>query len=427
MFFGTTPTNPLKLTEKHRRILLDNGIDETGPGTIVRDFETLLAIIGRDGIAITGKHRLISIKHLGQINQSLVDPIEINLARPQQKSFPNIHGLYLLLYSTGITKTRKEKRKPILFVDQKMLQMWKTLNPTEKYFTLLEAWFLRGVDEILGERSGWAGEIPPIIKCVRFVLSIKTAKPDEENLIKAVRYSLGFHHLALLWLFGIVSIAQDKSKEGKGWRVQKVFPTPFGDALMRVIAPITENPGVFFEEIAPPTNGGARKLRTTLQPFFPEWKNTFAPPRKEQPFRDGTHLFKITLEKAWAKIAIDSTLTFDELAYAILKAFDFDSDHLYQFLYRNEFGLERKIIHSFMKEDNFMAENSPATSETTIGELGLAPGDALIFHFDFGDDWRFEVDLEKIEPVNSRRKRPKLVERYGTPPEQYPSWDEAFE
>ncbi len=44
--------------------------------------------------------------------------------------------------------------------------------------------------------------------------------------------------------------------------------------------------------------------------------------------------------------------------------------------------------------------------------------------YDFGDNWKFEVVLERIEPVNPKIRAPKVMESHGEAPEQYPSWDE---
>jgi len=49
----------------------------------------------------------------------------------------------------------------------------------------------------------------------------------------------------------------------------------------------------------------------------------------------------------------------------------------------------------------------------------------MIYHYDFGDDWRFAVTLEHIEPGPVRQKKAKRREHAGEAPEQYPSWDDA--
>jgi hypothetical protein len=62
------------------------------------------------------------------------------------------------------------------------------------------------------------------------------------------------------------------------------------------------------------------------------------------------------------------------------------------------------------------------TTEVRVGELPLQPGDKMIFLFDFGDNWEFDVQLEEIQPPNAKIKKPKILERRGEAPSQY--WNE---
>ena len=48
----------------------------------------------------------------------------------------------------------------------------------------------------------------------------------------------------------------------------------------------------------------------------------------------------------------------------------------------------------------------------------------LIFHFDFGDDWRFQLLVESITSEDISCSEPTVIEQHGNPPEQYPDWEE---
>ena len=69
-------------------------------------------------------------------------------------------------------------------------------------------------------------------------------------------------------------------------------------------------------------------------------------------------------------------------------------------------------------------DEGPWADQVTIGELPMEPGQAMQFHYDFGDDWRFDVKLERIEPPDARIKAPAILEKHGKSPKQYPDWDE---
>ncbi len=108
-------------------------------------------------------------------------------------------------------------------------------------------------------------------------------------------------------------------------------------------------------------------------------------------------------------------LDLDCLSDSILDAFDFDKDHLYQFRYKDRFGRSVQVSHPYCEE-------SPSTTEVRVGELPLQPGDKMIFLFDFGDNWEFDVQLEEIQPPNAKIKKPKILKKYGEAPSQY--WNE---
>ncbi len=50
----------------------------------------------------------------------------------------------------------------------------------------------------------------------------------------------------------------------------------------------------------------------------------------------------------------------------------------------------------------------------------------FFWFFDFGDNWEFNVLLERIDPVDLNLKKPKVLEKKGEAPEQYPMWDEKW-
>src|SRR5215211_7202618 len=139
------------LSPAHQRILQEQSIDEGGPGSILRDFEVLLDFVGRRGIKVSGVHQVLSMSVLAELNARLSKPLRVGLKRPQQKSYPHINGLYLLLRASGLSLVEVEGKQPLLTLDQEALASWRGLNPTERYFTLLETWLVRGEGEIIGE------------------------------------------------------------------------------------------------------------------------------------------------------------------------------------------------------------------------------------------------------------------------------------
>ena len=161
-------------------------------------------------------------------------------------------------------------------------------------------------------------------------------------------------------------------------------------------------------------NWAIGEWQPAIKPFFPEWERNIEIPIDE--FQEGIFVFKVSLAKAWRRIAIPADLNLDSLSGSILDAFDFDSDHLYEFSYKDRFGIKATVNHPYTEEP-------PSTDEVCIGDLPLKPGDNMVFRFDFGDNWKFQVLLEQIDPPNAKIKKPKMLESHGRAPKQYSGWD----
>jgi hypothetical protein len=85
---------------KVKQTLHNQTIGDGGPGTILRDFDTLLEFVGTDGLRTTGKYYFLPQGKLDSLNGVMSHPVAHQLKRPQQRSFPHLHGLYLLLRSS---------------------------------------------------------------------------------------------------------------------------------------------------------------------------------------------------------------------------------------------------------------------------------------------------------------------------------------
>jgi hypothetical protein len=162
--------------------------------------------------------------------------------------------------------------------------------------------------------------------------------------------------------------------------------------------------------------GAFGALQPIFQPYVPAWQNNLQLP--QWAFRDGTYLFKVSLGHGlWRRIAVPAGLSLDGLAHAVLNAYEFDHDHLYQFSYRNRFGVEEKVVHPSF-------DDGPWTSEVQVGDVPLPVGQAMTYLYDFGDCWRFAVTLERVDPADTSVGKPTVLDGRGDAPGQYPVWDE---
>lgn len=403
------------LAPEHQQTLRQQAISEDEPGTVLRDLETLLGFIGPTGIQVSSTYHFLPIKLLPSLNAQLSRPVELGLKRPQQKSYPHINGLYLLVRSTGLTYLEEAGAQPRLVLEEAAFQSWRKLNPTERYFTLLEAWLIRGRPEIVGEDRGWRGF--PIRQWGEFSHRIPAEGlpiAGDKDLELLITYFPGLYTIALLELFGLISVEHGPPEARKGWRIVRVHRTLLGDALLQLLLTPLSDPRYLPQphERAQAVFG---ELQPIIRPFFPEWQNNLILPGPE--FQDGIYVFQVSLGEIWRRIAIPARMTLDDLSYGILDAFGFDYDHLYRFIYQNRFGWTVHINHPYLEE-------GPWTSEELVGDLPLKPGRHMLYVYDFGDWWEFDVTLERIDPLDPKVQKPVILESYGDAPEQYPSWDE---
>jgi len=204
------------------------------------------------------------------------------------------------------------------------------------------------------------------------------------------------------------------------WSPAGVKHLPFGDATFTLLAgTVSIFADVWAEEApdaneadGPPRFGQWLKL---FQPYFPDWRTNLVLPEAES--HAGTFIFRVSLGKMVRKIAMGPDHSLDDLVTWILRSVDFDSDHLYEFTYRDRFG---KTIHAM----HHACDEGPWAHEVRIGDLPVESGQAMLLRYDFGDDWRFNVQLERVEPSGPKLKTPRIVESKGKSPEQYPVWDD---
>ncbi|MEL4897354.1 hypothetical protein [Crocosphaera sp. Alani8] len=264
---------------KVKEFLQQEKITEESPGRIFKDWQTLLDFIGSEGVEVTGKNDYFPMKLLPQINAVLSTPIEIDLKRPQQKSYPCIHGLYLLVRVLAIAEPIREGKKSNLRINQDVFQKWQELNLTEQYLILLEV----GVFWISIEYGGMASFLSTFNIWMR--LPQKKVKITKKN---AGKYNLEhletLTNLAILDLFGLVKLEFGKPLEGKGWRINSIEKTPFGEELMKVLiwvfmskkSRLKSDDNEFYNN--PLTYG---KLQPFLQEYFPEYQHKFTIPDRK--------------------------------------------------------------------------------------------------------------------------------------------------
>ncbi len=419
-------TTTFAWTPEQVRVLEAMNFDQQPPGTVLRDFETLLGLLGDSGLPLTPAHRF-TMQALETINRNLVRPLDLRLQRAAQQSYPHINGLYLLLRASGLSLVDVQSRKPRLRLDERVLDSWRSLNAAERYFTLLKAWWGRASGEIIGERGFLAQDIVlklvPVIEELAAKGTLTVENPQEADRF---RYYPGLYNLALLELFGMVEIRARPPAKGQGWQPEWLRMTDWGRVLLTGYVAFTRQALTREEDAADPLMLDALALFDPLE-RFEAWSHSLRPHIKGwtrdldipgEAFQPGPHQFKVALRAGcWRRIAIPGEASLEELADLILQAFDFDEEHLYSFSYRDRFGRTCVIDHPYSADDFGHA----SADEVRVGDLPLCEGMAIDFLYDFGDEWLFRIQTERPD-VDRSITKPRVLEEHGKAPEQYGGW-----
>ena len=396
--------NP-KFTAQHEAVLRRQKITDDAPGPIVRDMSAFLELVVERRPRASGTYDFVEIAALPDLNARLARPYAVRLRRPQQKSYPNIHGLFLLGRVSGLVTVEGAKAKKRLAPNAGTLAQWDALNAAERYVSLLEAWLLRGNDEVVGEHN------PEnfVMQWRELVTAIDRGWLDLAADPRFVGGPTARHTLALLDLFGFVEVEQGEPDEKGAWTLRGLRQTPFGDAMLALLRslPGVERRWFVSQEMEEELQDA---FRLVVRDLFPDVRTLLEPSFGDA--LEGVHTYKVTLGDCWRRIEIDGEASLDELANAILSSVEFDDDHLYAFEYKNLIGVVERACHPYV-------ESSTTTLDLLVCEVPLRIGESMEFYFDFGDSWVFEVTLERVDPDAEPPSEPRVVASHGDAPEQY--------
>lgn len=113
-------------------------------------------------------------------------------------------------------------------------------------------------------------------------------------------------------------------------------------------------------------------------------------------------------------IEISGGESLDRLCEVILSSFEFIDEHLYEFCMDC-----RMYSHDSYQSD---PEAGEASTRIKLDKLGLMEKQKFALHYDFGEDWMFIINVQKIVQ-EEEYKAPVQLKAKGNI-EQYPVWDD---
>ncbi|MFZ3578035.1 plasmid pRiA4b ORF-3 family protein [Virgibacillus sp. DJP39] len=415
----------------------------TFPIQLVADFSQFINYLEHHQIRLTKTMEYISRKHLPSINEKLSVKSANATSYAQQENYPYIHFFYHLALSGHlIEKVSVESNQPKLKVTERW-NMFKELTDAEQYFFLFETFWvdLNWTRLIHKSRNPIHQILPDIFTKLMDEKSGNYLDLGKNTLLANLTFQWNYFFLYFEW-FGIWVCEKDlESTNHYGKKsyyfVKSVTLTSFGKKVIPILltsrslqawniplrrehGEVNPIPGSKLPETQDRhlqkahKNHSPQSFYQAFTGLFPQKDLQNTLPRVERKYTDGAHTFKVAFDKnSWCKIILSSKNTMEDLHKVILKAFDFDDDHLYSFFMDGRKWSQDCIVSPY--DDS----GAPNAAEVTIGSVGLTNGRRFMYLFDFGDEWTFTVTVEKIQESDPEPVAPHITEKHGYGPEQY--------
>ncbi|NUO81102.1 plasmid pRiA4b ORF-3 family protein [candidate division KSB1 bacterium] len=402
----------------------------TEPTPLLKDFETFCHYVEHNAFTLGKASGFIPYKPLAELNEMMTHPQMGNTPRTPQEYYPLLHLFYHLALAGKLFQKAPHKNQTRLQVTPR-LAAYRALTPAEKYFFLLETLWM---DCSLAELSGRRDSFSITLSLHAFLEKICRLKPNEpwdraDQSLAYISFDIPPPALLSFSFFGWYQLERNEASRRhdslkRFFPVARLVPTQLGLTLAKILLqhrPLEEwNLPNLRSAGFLPNMPETRAIAATsfLELFRPlcakdELRNTL--PREIPQTTRGNFIFKVSVApKIWRVLALSSKHTLHDLHRMIQSAFKFDDDHLYAFYMDNKWYSENRF------EDPRGSEG-PFADEAELGELGLTAPQTFLYHFDFGDDWRFEVQLLEIKTDEKLLKQPRLLETHGKAPEQYPN------
>lgn len=433
-------------------------ITETEPTPLLRDFATFTRYIRTHHIVLTRANEFLSGRDLYELNQEMTHPLPDTTPRTGQSLYPLLHLFYHLVLAGKLFRKVSEKGSRLALKPTERIQVYGELKLTERYFFLLETFWIDTDWKKL--REGCFGG--PSLYIVPHVLgSLSEQQPGKRIYLKGEEAS---DMSPMLWNWGYFmlyfsffdfwEVTRDEDLVAQHWpkrsfQAETITPSTLGVTMAEVLrearnlfywnlphrrefgewdvipgSPLAGEDTLTLFEMEPERKRSKAAIEVDKgkpgDPFFLPFIPLFAEgelqktlPREGIKFVDGTYIFRVALAKnLWRRIEISADHTLLDLHRSIQEAYNFDYGHLYSFFMDGKPWSRERFVSLYEDE-------GPYVDEVSIGELGLFIGQNILYLFDYGTEWHFRVELEEIQTEGPKPRKPKIIEEKGEAPEQY--------
>lgn len=391
---------------------------------LLKDFSRFIEYLNSNQVTIGKTNKYISAKFLYEINKLMSIKQDEITPKSAQIAYPLLHMFYNLAVKGKLFVEEAVKGGKLVLKSTDKVQKFNELSNAEKYIFLLEIlWMDCNFEDLkfqtYDDINAYAIN--------RILIDISNNKA---NVVIYANKQLAYYSTILLYFsyFGIMDIKEDEEKKLNDQRKRKFVPKEFiiSEMGLKIIKILNKKRNILEWNIPYRRDSGEWEISFDEEFYVPfkkifesgELENTLS--RNKHEYKDGIYTFKVSLDKnIWSKIRISAYDTLYDLHNCIQAAFNFDDDHLYSFFMDGKMWSKNKFTCPYEEE-------GPYVDEAKIGSLELYEKQKFLYLFDYGDEWRINVEVFNIEETNMRLLNPEIIESKGEPPEQYPEFDDEW-
>ena len=419
-------------------------ISDIYPVTLVRDFDIFLDYIRNHSVSLTKTKEYISRKYLPALNECLSVKNEAATSNTEQEYYPYIHFFYYLAFSGRLLKKGSVKAGKMQVMETDRLRLYKELTDIEKYFFLLETfWVDVNWGKLLDTQFYRIAMNMEILFSAISEVQPKGSISEAEIALPQQFYDFNYLLLYFEWLgFWKCEVNQeqiDNFYRKNSYFAKSITLTNFGAKLIPLlflernlnswnitlrrdageINPIPGSPleDMMLGNITQKQMKEDQSSQPFFQPFvmlFPEEGLKRTLPRNTRKFFDGIYTYKVFFSNSvWRKVVLSGKHTMHDLHRIILDAFDFDEDHLYSFFMDGKKWSDDCVVSPY---DNY---GHPNADKVKIGDINFDLQQRFLYLYDYGDEWTFVVEVDQMKDVDSVPFKPYVKEGKGKAPVQY--------
>jgi hypothetical protein len=327
---------------------------------------------------------------------------------------------------------KTQKGASVVIEPTERLDAFRSLSDVGKYFFLLETLWVDCQLLELSFDSSRGRSIGLVYGIEQLLQSISETEPGQKlatNILRNFTFALDGLLILCFPFFGWYDVRLDRSEVKSWFTVASLTPSHLGVAVSKIL--LEERPFTMWNlpyrrvagEIVDYPGQDPEGAEGQYVPFVEAFRKICEDgesldslPRRKREHVKGNFVFKVSLGKIWRTIALSNEDTLHDLHLAIQDAFRFDDDHLYAFFMDNRRWSEYSFEHP-------SSSDGPWADDVLIGDLDLVINQSVLYLFDFGDEWPFDVKLVDVRTDEPLLPEPKIIERKGRAPEQYPRYD----